>query len=269
MKGKKINKATFLLCVVIIIIMAVSLLVSIKTVHKNNNESEKQTNIQSSQQVIDRVQKYASSHGYAMSDYPARLLQLLETHPECEDFVLEYPKYKDKNAEPNMKEYKKCSSVPLFIQWDQRWGYAPYGDGIVGLDGCGPTCLSMCAVYYLQDTKLSPDYVADFAYRRGYYKDGVGSTWDLITKGGKKLGLTVNELPLDESVMKNALQQGSTIICSVGEGDFTTKGHFIVITDYTDEGFKVNDPNSYKNSEKLWTYECLSPQIKNLWSVNK
>lgn len=74
----------------------------------------------------------------------------------------------------------------------------------------------------------------------------MGSTWDLFTKGGTKLGLSVRELPLDESVMKNALQQGDSIILSVGEGDFTTKGHFIVVTGYADEGFKVNGPNSYK-----------------------
>ncbi len=269
MKSKKINKASLVLCFVIIMVIAVSLLVSIKAIHKNNREPETEVNAASSQQVIDKVQDYAADHGYLMSDYPARLLLLLENRPESETFVLEYPKYKDKSAHPNMKEYKNCTDVPLFIQWDQRWGYAPYGDGIVGLDGCGPTCLSMVAVYYLQDTKLSPDYVADFAYRRGYYEDGVGSTWDLFTKGGKKLGLSVNELPLDESVMKNALQQGSAIICSVGPGDFTSKGHFIVITDYTDEGFKVNDPNSYKNSETIWGYDRLSPQIKNLWSVNK
>lgn len=266
---KRKTKQNLIFCTAILLIIAVSFLITYKTVNNNSSEPETQLQVTAGQKVIDKVQKYASDHGYAMSDYPARLLTLLENHPESEAFVMEYPKYKDKSSEPNMKEYKKCSSVPLFIQWDQRWGYAAYGDGIVGLDGCGPTCLSMCAVYYLQDTKLSPDYVADYAYKKGYYKNGVGSTWDLFTKGGAKLGLSVRELPLDESVMKNALQQGDSIILSVGEGDFTTKGHFIVVTGYTDEGFKINDPNSYKNSDKLWTYERLSPQIKNLWAVNK
>lgn len=266
---KRKSKQNLLIVIAIILVIAVSFLITYKVVCGNSNEPESPLAVTAGQNVIDKVQKYASEHNYSMRDYPARLLTLLENHPESEDFVLQYPKHKEETSNPDMKEYKNCSNVPLFIQWDQRWGYASYGDGIVGLDGCGPTCLSMVAVYYLQDIKLSPDYVADFAYRRGYYKNGVGSTWDLFTKGGTKLGLSVRELPLDESVMKNALQQGDSIILSVGEGDFTTKGHFIVITGYTDEGFKVNDPNSYKNSEKLWSYERLSPQIKNLWSVNK
>lgn len=266
---KRKTRQSLIFCTAIILVIAVSFFITYKAVNNNDSEAESQLQITAGQKVIDDVQEYASVHGYSMSDYPARLLTLLENHPDSADFVMEYPKYKDKTSQPNMKEYTKCSSVPLFIQWDQRWGYAAYGDGIVGLDGCGPTCLSMCAVYYLQDTKLSPDYIADYAYRKGYYKNGVGSTWDLFTKGGTKLGLTVKELPLDETVMKNALQQGDSIILSLGEGDFTTKGHFIVVTGYTNEGFKVNDPNSYKNSDKLWTYERLSPQIKNLWSVNK
>ena len=266
---KRKTKQNLIICTAIILVIAVSFFIAYRSVGSNKSESENQLEVTAGQRVIDKVQKYASSHNYSMGDYPARLLTLLENRPESEEFVLEYPKHKDETPDPNMKEYKKCSSVPLFIQWDKRWGYASYGDGIVGLDGCGPTCLSMVAVYYFQDTKLSPDYVADFAYRRGYYKDGVGSTWDLFTKGGTKLGLTVKELPLDESVMKNALQQGDSIILSVGEGDFTTKGHFIIVTGFTDEGFRVNDPNSYQNSEKVWTYERLSPQIKNLWAVNK
>ena len=265
----KKTKQSLIICIAIILVIAVSFLITYRSVNNNSSETEKKIEVTAGQKVIDKVQDYASVHNYSMTDYPARLLTLLENHPESEEFVLEYPKYKDETPNPNMKKYENCSSVPLFIQWDQRWGYAAYGDGFVGLDGCGPTCLSMVAVYYLQDTKLSPDYVADFAYSRGYYKDGVGSTWDLFTKGGKKLGLTVKELPLDESVMKSSLNQGDSIILSVGEGDFTTKGHFIVVTGYNDEGFKVNDPNSYKNSEKVWSYERLSPQIKNLWAVNK
>ena len=48
-------------------------------------------------------------------------------------------------------------------------------------------------------------------------------------------------------------------------GDFTTKGHFIVIVG-AEEGFRVNDPNSRIRSNQLWSYERLSTQIGNLWA---
>lgn len=34
--------------------------------------------------------------------------------------------------------------IPALIQWDERWGYAPYGsETIIAVSGCGPTALSM------------------------------------------------------------------------------------------------------------------------------
>ncbi|MDE6470258.1 MAG: C39 family peptidase [Eubacterium sp.] len=219
-------------------------------------------------EAYDKVKNYADKNDCSIDEYPESLIKLLAKAPESEQFVFEYPKEKGKSRKVNMKKYKNCDRVPLFIQWDTQWGYAPYGNGIVGLDGCGPTCLSMVAVYYLQDTKLSPDYVARFADKNGYYVDGVGSSWSLISEGGKKLGLDVQEIPLDENVVKNNLQQDRAIICSVGEGDFTAKGHFIVLTAYNNGEITVNDPNSYSNSERKWTYERLKPQIKNMWAVS-
>lgn len=259
---------------VIICVIAVSLLISFRVTKDAINDNEFSEMKSGSAKppldysdAYDKVKDYADENGYSMNEYPESLIKLLAKAPESEQFVLEYPEEKNKSHKVNMKKYKNCDSVPLFIQWDTQWGYAPYGNGIVGLDGCGPTCLSMVAVYYLQDTKFSPDYVAHFADKNGYYVDGVGSSWSLISEGGKKLGLDVQEIPLDENVIMNNLQQGRAIICSVGEGDFTTKGHFIVLTAYNNSEITVNDPNSYINSEKKWSYERLAPQIRNMWTV--
>jgi hypothetical protein len=49
-------------------------------------------------------------------------------------------------------------------------------------------------------------------------------------------------------------------------GDFTTSGHFIVLTGEADGKITVCDPNSRQRSEALWDYETLAPQIKNLWA---
>lgn len=260
---------------VIICVIIVSLFIAFRvTSNAINNDDFSEIKSYSDEATLayndayDKVKSYADENGYSINEYPESLIKLLAKAPESEQFVLEYPKEAGKNHKVNMKKYKNCDSVPLFIQWDTQWGYAPYGNGIIGLDGCGPTCLSMVAVYYLQDTKYSPDYVARFAEKNGYYVNGVGSLWTLISEGGKKLGLDVQEIPLDENIVKTNLQQGRAIICSVGEGDFTTKGHFIVLTDYGNGEITVNDPNSYRNSEKKWSYERLASQTNNMWAVS-
>lgn len=76
------------------------------------------------------------------------------------------------------------------------------------------------------------------------------------------------ELPLTESAVTGALSEGRPIICSVRPGDFTTTGHFILLTGIAEEGIRVNDPNSPQNSDRLWTYAELEPQIRNLWAFS-
>lgn len=42
-------------------------------------------------------------------------------------------------------------------------------------------------------------------------------------------------------------------------GDFTTIGHFILLTGVEDGKIKVNDPNSKIRSSKLWDYDVIAP----------
>ena len=67
--------------------------------------------------------------------------------------------------------------------------------------------------------------------------------------------------------VRSVLDEGGVVICSVGPGDFTTEGHYILIRDYDENGFLVNDPNSRQRSAMEWSYERLAPQIKNLWAL--
>ena len=67
--------------------------------------------------------------------------------------------------------------------------------------------------------------------------------------------------------MTDNLEVGNPIICAMGAGDFTSTGHYIVITGLKDGMFVVNDPNSVENSEMLWSYERIEDQIRNLWVI--
>ena len=203
------------------------------------------------------------------SVWPEELQELMERNPDAEEFVLNYPMKKDQNFEIDLTEHLNSETLPLLLQWDERWGYTIYGSNVMGLTGCGPTCLSMVCLHLLQDASYTPRYVADFAEENDYYVKGSGSTWTLISEGGETLGLDVTELPLDENRMIKNLEQGNPIICIMGPGDFTTAGHFIVLAGCKDGRFVVNDPNSITNSEKLWSYEELEGQIKNLWVCKK
>ena len=213
-----------------------------------------------------KVKQYAEENGVFYGEYPSSLIDLLERNPETESFVLEYPFRAQREAEAF--SYDLSSGVPLMMQWDKRWGYTHYGSDMIAITGCGPMCLAMAGYYVTGgDETFHPETIAAFSEKNGYYSKGNGSSWTLISEGGVKLGLDVTEIPLVKKRVMDNLNVDNPIICSMRAGDFTTSGHYIVLVG-TEEGLiRVNDPNSYINSEKLWSYEQLEGQIRNLWVI--
>lgn len=191
----------------------------------------------------------------------------MANNPEMLEYVKGYPEHNG-TVRGELTKKEKKEDFPLFIQWDERWGYASYGSSSIGISGCGPTCLSM-VIYGLTDNEMAtPDKVARYSEEQNYYIEGTGTSWDLMTAGAAAFGVTGLELSLDEGAMKQELDAGHPIICAMRAGDFTAAGHFIMIYDYDKKGFLVNDPNCKARSEKHWTYDELQGQIKNLWSYH-
>ena len=211
------------------------------------------------------VKAFAEEKHISYGRYPEDLIELLEINPETADFVLNYPFREE--MEIDLSGYGR-DTVPLFLQWDPMWGYEPYGSGCIGQTGCGPTCLAMAGYYLTGDDSFNPKTMADFAGENHYYASGYGSSWTLISEGGEKLGLTVRELPLVKGKMVDAVESGHPVILALGKGDFTSSGHYIVLTGMEDGAFRANDPNSRVRSEKLWTYEELEGQIRNIWEIS-
>ncbi len=199
---------------------------------------------------------------------PERLLQLVINNEETISVVAGYPSREEEPTEADLSGELNREKVPLFLQWDPRWGFEEYGDGMICYTGCGPTCLAMVAFQLLQDTSVTPKTVADFADRAGYYTDGVGSAWTLMGKGCEHFGLTAEEISVSERKMEDRLAQGKPLICAVGKGDFTQSGHFIVLTGYENGSFTVNDPNSKVRSAQTWTFQQLSGQLRNIWAMS-
>lgn len=224
--------------------------------------------INSTEDARNVISAFAEVNGLSLSDYPENMVNLLARNPETIDYVLNYPLHEAcEDSDIDLSSEVSRVRVPRLYQWDMRWGYKIYGSGPLGLTGCGPTCLSMVAIHLLGNTDMTPAWMADYAMNNGYYdyEDNSGSYWSLMTDGANGLGIDVVEITVDEDRMVRNLDVGNPIIAIVGEGQFTDGGHFIVITDYSDGYFTVNDPNSIANSEREWSFDELSEEIITLW----
>ena len=212
------------------------------------------------------MEAYIAEHGLTKESYSADMLEVYQYFPEAREFILGIPLEAGRDSKADISGVDRTNGVPLFIQFDDRWGYKMYGDSVLGMSGCGPTCLSMVAYYLTGDSAYTPAYMADFAVKNGYRAES-GSTWSLFSEGPSLLGLESKEVPLHEGSIAKYVKQGIPVVASVGPGDFTLHGHFLVITGYKDEMFTINDPFSVENSNTLWSYEKIEGQIKNLWAI--
>ena len=224
------------------------------------------------EEVLERLRELGQSDSVIQevyenhSKYPKDLLSALANNPEMADFAAGYSEGK-KNSSGALTAAEKKQDFPLFLQWDPRWGYRSYGSGsCIGLAGCGPTCLSMALFYLTRDDKLTPDRIADYSMENGYYVEGTGTAWALMEDVPKLYGISVTKLSAEESSIKAILDNGGVVICSVGRGDFTTSGHYILIYGYDSEGLLINDPNCVARSNQKWIFSEIRWQIKNIWA---
>ena len=217
------------------------------------------------QSSTTKLAAFASQNGLSLEDWPEALTDLMRIEPAAETFVMSYPFMKDAQQEVDLSVYENCTQVPHLLQWDMQWGYTQYGDNMLALNGGGPTCLSMVSIYVLQDTKYTPRYIAAFSEENDYYLEGVGTSWSLISEGGVKLGMDVQEIPLVWNIIKEHLDAGDPIICVMGPGDFTDDGQFVVLSEAEEDMVKVRTPNSMILSEGMWSFEQIESQIQNLW----
>ena len=203
----------------------------------------------------------------AAGKLPPTLQELYDRNSEARSSLLQYDSYRDAGPAIDLSGEVTPGQAPLLLQWDVRWAFRSYNDDYMACTGCGPTCLSMAVIGLTGDTACDPWSVAQYAESGGYSVPGSGTSWSFIPEGAAHYGLTARELALSEEQVTDALENGQLVILVVGPGDFTTTGHFLLLTGTEAGGFRLNDPNSPKNSGRVWPWERLEGQILNLWAV--
>lgn len=162
----------------------------------------------------------------------------------------------------------RVGHVPALYQTDPQWADDAYAGATIGSSGCGPTCLSAVAIALTGNESLTPPVVAAYAEGNGHVTDGL-TAWTLMTEGAQGLGLEAREEPASVEAVTAALKAGRPVIASVGPGDFTTTGHFIVLTNLDSDGtLHVMDPNSQPRTRKGWDLEAVLEQTCACWSFS-
>lgn len=199
---------------------------------------------------------------------PAYYANMAITDDDRLSFILKYPQRESMENPPETLT-ESLDSIPLLIQWDDRWGYVPYGDQTIAVAGCGPTSMAMVLSYLNQDPSITPAVLAKTADENGLYVIGAGSSHEIYPFLASVYG--VDYVPFETSAenIVDLASRNVPIILQMLPGDFTRTGHFIVISGVENGQLKVNDPNSKKRSAKLWDPELVASQSGSGWYFTK
>lgn len=208
--------------------------------------------------IVNNRQRYVDTFG---EERATKLLQLVAQEPESLDFVAALlDSYPQSSAKPYEEKVSK-GTVPLLMQWDERWGYTEYCAGPFGSTGCCPTSLSMVYMGLTGKTDKTPADMAVLATENGYAADDEGTIGTFLTDMAPSLGLQCESFAPSSEALLTYLESGYVVIVNVGPGDFTTAGHFFVATGVaTDGSIRINDPYSKANSSVTWDADRLTNQ---------
>ncbi len=212
-----------------------------------------------------------------LDNLPESLREMTEKYAETESTLIQYNKYKDYKPNINLEEdlakaqnYDRKVKLPYFNQWDKRWGFNEILGDYFAVIGCGPTTLSMLYTGLTHNTDMNPYEMGEYARDLGLF-DLSGSYVDLFVSGAQSLGLNSLYISQDEEVIKSVLNEGKAIVALVkynGIGDFTRGGHYILLTEVTDDGkVLILDPNSYINTNKAWDIQRILDQTEVMVAV--
>lgn len=201
--------------------------------------------------------------------YPDLLLSALASNPDLVYFALDWDST-ELRPEPVLTEEEKAEAIPELVQWDPRWSYQTFcKESNVGLMGCGPTSMAMVVYAFTRDESVTPASVAAWATENDLDPYLAGASYDFFPQAAAHWGLQCYFIKNNEQLIKDHLDQGHYMIMNVRAGWFTAGGHYLVISGYDDEGFRVNDPNSKRRSSVSWKYADFQDQIKAIWVFSK
>lgn len=137
--------------------------------------------------------------------------------------------------------------LTYYSQIDRRWKNKMYSSvndrsQTVGTSGCGPTSAAM--IVTACKGAITPDKMSDLFVKYGYRSSNQGTYWSAFRAVADEFNIGYTETTDIQRALQ-LLQNNHYVVASVGNGLFTTGGHFIVLTKLDGNTIEVYDPYLY------------------------
>lgn len=248
------NKKRNIILILISIIVGILGGLGFYNINKDNSTEEIINN------AVEEVKDYISTYNMSkeeIEELPST--EIIEQTEEQEEEVSaeqeiedEVFKLQGEIAYNGTTEYPNISlgnytGLTYYNQTDSRWRnhqYSSISDSsqTIGTSGCGPTSAAMI-VTAIKGT-ITPPEMGDLFVQYGYRSANSGTYWSAFRWVADVFDISYQECSsLDTAV--DLVRNNNYVIVSVGNGLFTTGGHFIVIVGIEGDILKIYDPYLY------------------------
>lgn len=170
-----------------------------------------------------------------------------EQEVESEEFELQGEIAYEGSSEYPQVALGDYTGLTYYNQTDSRWrnhSYTSIGDSsqTIGTSGCGPTSAAMI-VTAIRGT-ITPPEMGDLFVEYGYRSANSGTYWSAFRWVADVFDIEYQETSNLNTAI-NLVRNNNYVVVSVGNGLFTTGGHFIVIVGIDGDTLKIYDPYLY------------------------
>lgn len=208
-----------------------------------NNEIE---NIDTYEMTENEIQELPSTEIVEQNETDEQNQE--EQEVEDESFELQgdiaYEGDKATSWNVTLGDYK---GLTYYSQLDGRWKNKMYSSvsnasQTIGSSGCGPTSAAM--IVTACKGAITPDTMSDLFVKYGYRSSNNGTYWSAFRAIADEFNIGYTETTDIQRAIE-LLRNNNYVVASVGNGLFTTGGHFIVLVGIEGDTIKVYDPYLY------------------------
>ena len=158
-------------------------------------------------------------------------------------------------SSPQEPKDKPVYKQPVdYKQYDSKWAakmYSSHGDKkqTMRSSACGPTAMADI-IATLIDPSVTPPVLADKAVAWGDRSYSSGTNWSFFQHIKNEYPFSDYKKSTSITDLKNCLDSGGYVVCSMGKGYWTNGGHYICAWKYDGDYIYANDPASSKRKKQ-------------------
>lgn len=241
----KLNKKK-IVGLTIAVLTAVILLLECYVSYKETGQVDTNKISEAVTTVVDEINK-STTEIPELTEIDEQTLEVQETESEGFELQGEIAYESGDNSNDFDVKLGDCAGLIYYSQVDSRWRnyqYTSVGNSsqTIGSSGCGPTSAAMI-VSSIRGT-ITPDIMGDLFVANGYRSANNGTYWSAFRYVADKFNIGYTEISDIQKAIQ-LIEDKNYVICSVGNGLFTTGGHFIVLVGVEGNYIKVYDPYLY------------------------